>query len=434
LSRFPAALAACVLLFAPGCSSNLFSDYTEVAAGGMRAFNQGRFDAAAEQFKSIRKADRDHAFLGHAEIGMAKHVGGDPGGAIESWLKADRVRQEFGDRPTISGRTLGEGFVSALVNEKALPYDGEDFEVALLHGMMAWDFLRLGNLDGAMVEVLRGYQVQQQAEGRYGNKYGMNRFSRYIAAVVQEVDANYDEAEIDLKQLAEELPGNAAVEYALGRVQRLQSPEASEERGWAQVVVVHEGGRMPRKIPQEVQYSTKRSLGRISIPSFGPPALPRSGLSVSVGGETVGKTVLIEDVYEVAKANLDDRMGWMLTKGLGRAAAKTILVDQAAKQVERKHGEELGFLVGVVGSFLQFATERADLRSWGTLPQQIEVLRAPIQPGEHSLTVQLPGSGAIDLGIHSFQVGRPVLVTVRSLGGRVYAQVGPLAVQEPLSP
>ncbi len=124
----------------------------------------------------------------------------------------------------------------------------------------------------------------------------------------------------------------------------------------------------------------------------------------------------------------------MLTKGLGRAAAKTILVDQAAKQVERKHGEELGFLVGVVGSFLQFATERADLRSWGTLPQQFEVLRAPIQPGEHSLSVQLPGSGAIDLGIHSFQVGRPVLVTVRSLGGRVYAQVGPLAVQEPLSP
>ena len=46
--------------------------------------------------------------------------------------------------------------MSALVNEKALPYDGEDFEVALLHGLMAWDFLRQGDLNGTMVEVARG--------------------------------------------------------------------------------------------------------------------------------------------------------------------------------------------------------------------------------------------------------------------------------------
>ena len=88
----------------------------------------------------------------------------------------------------------------------------------------------------------------------------------------------------------------------------------------------------------------------------------------------------------------------------------------------------------VLGSLLQVSTERADLRSWATLPQQIEVLRAPVPAGEHSLTVQLPGAGEVDLGIHSFRPGRPVLVTVRSLGGRLYAQVGPLAASPTQQP
>jgi len=79
---------------------------------------------------------------------------------------------------------------------------------------------------------------------------------------------------------------------------------------------------------------------------------------------------------------------------------------------------------------LQIATERADLRSWSTLPQTIEVLRIPVQPGVHDLTVNLPGGGEVVLGKHSFRPRRPVLVTVRSIGGRLYAQVGPLAVPD----
>jgi hypothetical protein len=293
---------------------------------------------------------------------------------------------------------------------------------------MAWDFLRQGNLDGAMVEVLRGYHIQKTAQDRYGNTYGMNRFARFVAAVAQEVDAAFDEAEIDLKQLEEEAPGHPAVQYSLERVQRLQGAGGVEERGLAQLVVVHEVGRMPHKIPTEIRYQTKRSLGRVSLPAFGRPAPTRPGLEVRLAGQSLGQTVVLEDILLVARQNLDDRLAWLVAKGIGRAAAKTILVDRAAKEVEEKHGEGWGFLAGVLGSVLQMSTERADLRSWVTLPQTIEVLRAPVTTGRHAISVQLPGAGEIDLGMHSFEVGKPVLVTVRSMGGRVYAQVGPLAV------
>jgi hypothetical protein len=430
LSRFRAVLVALALALTPACSSNLFTDYPERAGPGQAAFSQGRFEAAAEQFRAIREADEDDAFLAYAEAGMALHVGGDPAAAIQQWLKAARVLEDFGDRPTISGRSLTEGFVSALVNEKALPYDGEDFEVALLHGLMAWDFLRQSDLDGAMVEVFRGYQIQLKAEDRYGSRYGMNRFARFVSALAQEADRNFDNARIDLNQLEEEAPGHPAVQYSLDRLARLQSEDRVAERGLSQLVVVYEAGRMPNKIPTEFQYQTRRSLGRVSLPAFGMPGFAKTGLEVHLDGQSQGHTVVLEDVLTVAKQNLDDRLAWIVAKGIGRAAAKTIIVDRAAKTVGDEHGEGWGFLTSVVGSLFQVATERADLRSWSTLPQTIEVLRIPVEPGEHDLTVQLPGGGEVVLGKHSFQPRRPVLVTVRSIGGRLYAQVGPLAVPD----
>lgn len=430
LSRFRAALAALVLALTPACSSSLFSDYPDVAGPGQAAFSQGRFEAAAEQFRTIREADEDDAFLSFAEAGMALHVGGDPAAAIEQWLRAHQVLEDFGDRPTISGRSLTEGFVSALVNEKALPYDGEDFEVALLHGMLAWDFLRQSDLDGAMVEVFRGYQVQQRAEDRYGSQYGMNRFARFVAALAQEADRNFDNARIDLTQLEEEAPGHPAVQYSLARLARLQGEDRVAERALSQLVVVYEAGRMPNKVATELHYQTGRSLGRVSLPAFGSPGFARSGLEVHVDGQSQGHTVVLEDVLTVAKQNLDDRLAWIIAKGIGRAAAKTIIVDRAAKTVGDKHGDGWGFLASVLGSVLQIATERADLRSWSTLPQTIEVLRVPIETGEHDLMVRLPGGGEVALGKHSFRPRRPVLVTVRSIGGRLYAQVGPLAVPD----
>lgn len=431
MSWFRAVLVALTLAVTPACSSNLLTDYPAIAGPGMAAFQQGRFEAAAKQFRNIEQADRDDAFLAWVEIGMAHHVHGNPAAATEAWLKADQILAEFDDRPTISGRTISEGVASALVNEKALPYDGEDFEVALLHGMLAWDFLRQGDLNGAMVEVARGYQVEMKAEDRYGNAYGMNRFARFVAAVAQEVDLAFDEAEIDLKLLEAEDPGNPAVQYSLERVRRLQGAGGSEERAVAQLVVVHEAGRMPSKVATEIRYQTERSLGRVSLPAFGAPGIAHMGLEVRVAGESAGKTAVLEDVLTVAQQNLKDRLTWIIAKGIGRAAAKTIVVDRIAKEVEEEHGKGWGFVASVIGSILQTSTERADLRSWSTLPQRIEVLRVPVEPGEHALSVQLRDAGEVALGIHSFQPGRPVLVTARSLGGRVYAQVGAFAVTVP---
>ena len=426
----PRLAAATLAALAASCSS-VFTDYPEDARPATEAFESGDFERAAEQFQTLVGTLESNRFLALAEAGMARHVAGDLQGAIDSWLLAAEELASYGDRPTVSGRSVSEGALSLLLNDKTLPYDGEGFEAALLHGFLAWDFLRMGNLDGAMVEVRRGYELQTLEEDRYSTTYGMNRFARFVAALAQELDGAPDEAAIDLRQLAEELPGHPAVAYSLEKVEALQSPGRAEAAGRAELVVVFERGRMPSKRAEEVFISGHRSFGRVSVPSFGPPQPEPAAVEALVDGAAVGRTATLEGVLSVAGETLNDRVLLLAAKSVGRAVGKAVLVDAAAEAVEENYGEGWGIVASLIGSLFATATERADLRSWLTLPQQVQVLRVPVEPGERRLRLRAPGSDEIDLGIVEFRAGRPVLVGVRSLGGRLHAAPLPHAKTAP---
>ena len=57
----------------------------------------------------------------------------------------------------------------------------------------------------------------------------------------------------------------------------------------------------------------------------------------------------------------------------------------AARGAEEAGGKNVGLLVNLFGAF----TERADTRSWLTLPGRIHVLRFPLPPGTHDVKVEL---------------------------------------------
>ncbi len=405
------------------CSSAALADYPSATSGAVRAMEAGRFQEAAEWFRDLPGADDENAFLAHAESGMAWHVGGRLEAAVREWLAAGEVLASYEDRPTISGRSVVEGTLSFFVNDQTIPYDGEGFEVVLLHGFLAWDYLRLGSLDDALVEVRRGYDLERFEEDRYGTKYGMNRFARFVAAVAQELDGRPDEARIDLERLAKEVGAeHPVVKASLERLAKADTPEGREElAAQSELIVVHERGRMPAKRSEEFVYQTRRSLGKLAVPAFDapPPAPPR--LVVRLDGDEVGRTTRLENVENVARRNLADRIAWVTAKAMARSALKTVVVDQAAEEASDQHGEWAGVLVGVVGSLWNLASERADLRSWRTLPREIQVLRVPVEPGEHRVVLTTPGGGRVDLGPIDFQARRPVFVSARTLGGRIWA-------------
>lgn len=419
-------LSACVLLL-PGCSV-FAEDYPEANATALAAFQHGDFEAAASAFAARSGALASDRFLSLAEQGMAWHVAGDLPAATGAWLAALEVLDGFSDRPTISGRSVAEGALSLVLNDKTLPYDGETFETCLLHAFLAWDYLRMGSLDDAMVEVFRGYALQQRDEERFQATYGMNRFARFVAAVAQEMDGAYDEALLDLERLAADVPENRCIQSALRRVRGLDAaPHASAERMRSELILVYEQSRMPAKVAQEITYPGRRTLGRFSVPAFGPARVDADGVRLWLDGADAGRSELLEDVALVARDNLDDRIGWLVAKSALRGAAKTIVIAQIADEVAEEHGEGTGLLFGILAGLLAASTERADLRSWLTLPASIQVLRVPVEPGTHEVALELLGpAGAerVSLGARAFPAGRKVFVAARSLGGRLYACAG----------
>lgn len=421
--RLPRTAAALLAALLPACS--VFTDYPAEARAATDHFEGGAFEEAALAFEEDFGALESNKFLALAEAGMARHVGGDLDGATATWIAAGAELDSYGDRPTVSGRGLSEGALSLILNDKTLPYDGEGFEAALLHAFMAWDFLRLGDLDGAMVEVQRGYQLETIEEDRYATTYGMNRFARFVAALAQEFDGAPDEARIDLQRLAEELPEHPAVAYSLDKVQALRAPGRNEVAARAELVVVYEKGRMPAKVAKEFSYATRRTISKFSIPAFGPAALEPLTVEALLDGASLGRTHVLEDVLGVAHRNLDDRMALLVAKAAARSAAKAVVIDGVAEQVENEHGDGWGFVAGMVGAILIGLTERADLRSWLTLPQEVQVMRVEVPPGEHRLVLRASGSDEKDLGIVEFLPGRTVLIGARSLGGRLHVVLPP---------
>jgi hypothetical protein len=74
------------------------------------------------------------------------------------------------------------------------------------------------------------------------------------------------------------------------------------------------------------------------------------------------------------------------------------------------------------------ATQSADLRSWLTLPRDVQVLRVEVEPGPHVVRLELIGADGAgkgqpwaDLGVIHFEAGRTVLIGARSLGAALHA-------------
>jgi uncharacterized protein len=85
---------------------------------------------------------------------------------------------------------------------------------------------------------------------------------------------------------------------------------------------------------------------------------------------------LSEDISQIAFLSLKQRMLQELSKGLLRAALK-----KAAEHSVRKDNEQLGAVIGLMNAM----TEKADTRSWQTLPHSIYYARVPMKEGPNQI-------------------------------------------------
>lgn len=138
---------------------------------------------------------------------------------------------------------------------------------------------------------------------------------------------------------------------------------------------------LPRLVAQKTQ-----------VPSEQLTLIGESGHRVTVRSE-VG-----QNISALAEKSLSDRLPGITVKALARAAVKFAMAEGATRGAQQAAGKDaapwVGLIVGLLTKGLAVASEESDKRSWQTLPDEIHIARAWVDPGQYAVSVQLAGRGA----------------------------------------
>jgi len=150
--------------------------------------------------------------------------------------------------------------------------------------------------------------------------------------------------------------------------------------------------------------ATGRML-RIALPQYRARAQPFGYASVSAGPESA-RTSRVENIDAIAVKTLDAQMPGITARAIARMAVK----DSMAAAASRSGGgggnssSSAGPLLGLAVNIAAVLTERADTRSWFTLPGEIHLARLPLPPGEYNLKIELHGRDERVLGVSEIKV------------------------------
>ncbi len=112
-------------------------------------------------------------------------------------------------------------------------------------------------------------------------------------------------------------------------------------------------------------------------------------MAVIGSGGRSASAELAEDIDALAIDALERRKPAIISRAVARAVVK-----HEASRAAGRENELVGFVVNIAG----LVSERADTRSWSTLPNRILVARLALPAGAHAVDVELRDrSGRVDL-------------------------------------
>ncbi len=323
--------------------------------------------------------------------------------------------------------------LSLVTNDTILAYAGEDFERVMIHLMSAVGYLQAGQPDEALVEARRLDSLLAVYNDTYDKKNGYREdaFARYLSGILHESDGAWDEAFIDYRRAVEvyrndyrtygtglpdmllaDLLRAASVVDRMGELegllpdQRLDTPprpDVPPDHGKA--VLITFAGYAPQKVQDMVVIPTPHGPIGVAFPRMvvTPPRCSNGRLNL-YGQDHVFESdlVLVEDINRIAVRNLDDRKGRILAKAVARAVAKQVAIHNIARSRDNRDDQRL--IQAILNLVNILLVERADIRSWRTLPGRIYMTRVYLPAGEYTGELEACGNLA-DLGPLSVEAG-----------------------------
>jgi hypothetical protein len=412
------------LVVVVGCAT-----YTAKMQQSRNLYYDRQYEEALEKLHDLtdEAAGRDQ-YLFLLERGKVNLAIGEYDSAIVDLQAAERRFLEIEGTSSI-----GDWIKSALVNPGMGEFQPEPHEKILINAYLLLAYWLKGDREGAFVERNRTIvRLEQYLEGFTGEKQEKFEvpFARYLNALLYEVQGRVDDARIEYDIVGKLNPDAVPKEI---------NPHLTEIALFAEV------GRAPVKVSTEIRgYLRKEGgvlLGFFTLPdgtpfqyatgvpgsfsldntgvlfTFAYPQYVRQERIVEhcimvIDNVEAGEAIPLDSVEKTALASFEERLGMILIK----AALRTALKVGAQTKLKDEGG---GLAADILGKVLS-AVDRADTRSWQTLPAEVRLFRLEVEPGSHEVYVKYFTADGTCLG-----VSRKVTVDVEKGGKGIVYLPGP---------
>lgn len=397
LSAFSAICLPAWLFFAVGCAT-----YEHRVVEIREAFYRNDLVAAATKIDDgLKKPKHDEEVL-KLEKAIVELAAGRPQQAEETLRE---VRDKFDDYRQPSA---GETALSMLTDANRKAYAGEDYEQVLILAMLAMSNLMHDGGDAvpySLQVVDKQRQIVQAAVDDKGENikasYRQVAIGPYLHGVLrEETHLNYDDAErahamvvswepdfpygrqdLERARHGHHSQAGHGVLYVFALVGRGPYKEESLEIASSAALLIAD-----RIISHNAQYTLPPTIAPIKVPHvvLSPSAISKVG--VLVDGHRLGTTETITDVGRMAVEQGEAVLPQVVAEAVVRRIVKKGVVYGAKEAIGQMNGVA-NFALDAAGVVWE-ASESADTRCWGLIPDRIQVLRLELPAGEHRLGLQ----------------------------------------------
>ena len=444
------------------------TSYNQLIKDSENTFYQGKYKEGAKRLLPLVNKKSREQLLYMMECGLMLHAAADYKNSNNVFLAAAKLA----DKITTS---ISKQAASLLLNETKTNYKGEDFERVLIHMYLGINFLMLNEADEARVEFKKVNELLRDINVTTGKRYKQNLMAKYLTAIAFEIIADKDNDEndrefayIEYKQIYKLSPKFPLVHRDLLRLSK-KLGDTEDYNQWkkkfrkgeripkdaGELLVIYQAGRGAIKASRgkllsdrSMKVSINNSLRSIPlkagvtvagvlvalkiaenpIPKFRKRSNRIKYLQISINGQDVDRTYILENIEKTAIHNMEDdykRLYVKVAAGIAIKGAASVAAGLTAQRIA-KQSKKAGGVAGLIGAAVGAGTGVAlasqikpDLRCWHTLPANLQIGRIFLPAGKYNINVKfLNQQGRIERTKQSkieIKKGEKILLNYRTL-------------------
>ncbi len=350
--RGVSALVASAVLVLGGLGSTGCASVNRTAE--FREFTGGRYDSARALYERRIAEGGTEVTLDQCSAGTAALSAGDVDGAHRHFLAAYRDLEDL-------SATTGETVTAMVGPESSKRWKGDPYERCMNAYYLGVTYWLKGDADNAAASFKAG--LLRDADSEAGAAQSDFALLWYLMGEAQRQALHNDRGQAALRTASELRPGNPHL--------------AAAEKTDANFVLALDMGLGPRKVASGPHGSHVRFEPRIYAGSYA---------EVSANGTALGRTSPASDTYHQAVTRGDKTLDHV---NEGKAVFKDAAVIGGAIVLDQSRSRGTDAF-GVALILLGLATRAdADTRQWDTLPGEVQVFRAQLEPGEYEVFIDV---------------------------------------------